>query len=191
PFYRRTPHAPEVWKGLSDIHARGWQVDPRKTLQKVNDNMNRYHGLCLSFCCMAVVTGWSQPDIQERWQQQWTQVQNGNQITLPEGTFHFTEPLSFDGQTAVQIKGAGMGKTILSVAGQTAESAAIRITNSENIRMEGFTILDPNGDGIKTKDVWNIQFLFIEVKRSDGHTPDRTGSGLHPVECQRVLLYEC
>ncbi|HLF65276.1 MAG TPA: hypothetical protein VI603_16035, partial [Saprospiraceae bacterium] len=108
----------------------------------------------------------SQPEIQEEWQEQWILVEDGSTINLPEGTFHFTRTLSLEGKKKIHIKGAGMGKTVLSFAGQIEGGEGVRITNSENIRLEGFTVLDTKGDGIKAQHVYDIQFLFVEARWS-------------------------
>lgn len=148
------------------------------------------------FGLVCVLTSWlpiayGQPEIQQAWQEEWILAKDGETINLPEGTFHFTRTLSLDGKHKVHIKGAGMGKTILSFAGQIEGGEGVRITNSESIRLEGFTVVDTKGDGIKAQNVHDIQFLFVEAKWS-GEPDEKNGAyGLYPVQCQRVLLYEC
>ena len=132
----------------------------------------------------------SQPEIQEEWQEQWILVEDGSTINLPEGTFHFTRTLSLEGKKKIHIKGAGMGKTVLSFAGQIEGGEGVRITNSENIRLEGFTVLDTKGDGIKAQHVYDIQFLFVEARWSGKPDKENGAYGLYPVQSQRVLLYE-
>ncbi len=53
----------------------------------------------------------------------------GDVLMLPEGTFEFQRPLSLDGVSKVAIKGAGMGKTILSFAGQLEGAEGLLIKN--------------------------------------------------------------
>ncbi len=131
-----------------------------------------------------------QPEIQQAWQEEWILVEDGSTINLPEGIFHFTRTLSLEGKKKIHIKGAGMGKTILSFAGQIEGGEGIRITNSEGIRLEGFTVIDSKGDGIKAQHVNDIQFLFVEAKWSGKPDKENGAYGLYPVQCQRVLLYE-
>ena len=145
--------------------------------------------MIISTCCGAHALQ-SQPDIQQAWQEEWILAKDGSTITLPEGTFHFTRTLSMDGKKKVHIKGAGMGKTVLSFAGQIEGGEGIRVTNSESIRLEGFTVMDTKGDGIKTQHVYDVQFLFVEAKWSGKPDAENGSYGLYPVQCQRVLLYE-
>lgn len=145
--------------------------------------------ICIFTFCWLWVTG--QPEIQTAWQEQWIAAENGSTITLPEGTFYFTRTLSLEGKHDIHIKGAGIGKTILSFAGQIDGGEGVRITNGENIRLEGFTVLDSKGDGIKAQHVYNIQFLFVEAAWSGKPDKENGAYGLYPVQCQRVLMYEC
>jgi parallel beta-helix repeat protein len=128
---------------------------------------------------------------QSGWQEDWNHLKNGGVINIPEGTFHLSESLTLEGKKDVQIKGAGMGKTILVFNGKNSGRAAIRITNSENIRLDGFTVVDPAGDGFYADAVRNVQFLFLEVRWNVAGASHGNGSGIHSDRSQRVLFFEC
>jgi parallel beta-helix repeat protein len=141
--------------------------------------------------CSFILQVSAQPDIQSAWQEQWILAEDGASINLPEGTFHFTRTLSLEGKKRIHIKGAGMGKTVLSFAHQIEGGEGIRITNCESIKLEGFSVLDTKGDGVKAQNVHDIQFLFVEARWSGKPDEENGAYGLYPVQCQRVLLYEC
>ena len=56
----------------------------------------------------------AQPNIQSSWQEEWALLEDGGTITLPEGTFTFTEALLLEGKKNIHITGAGMGLALFS-----------------------------------------------------------------------------
>jgi parallel beta-helix repeat protein len=127
-------------------------------------------------------------DVQKQLQTQFIMVEDGETITLKEGMFKLIGTLSMDGKKNVTIKGAGMDKTILSWTGQTEGAEGIKITDSENITLEGFTVQDAKGDLIKVQGVKGITFRKIKAEWTGEPKAQNGGYGLYPVQCEKVLI---
>ena len=78
-------------------------------------------------------------------------AKDSSTIKLPEGHFLFSQSLSLDDKKHLTIKGEGMDKTVLSFKGQQQGAEGIKITNSQNIILEDFSIEDAAGDNLKVK----------------------------------------
>ena len=87
-------------------------------------------------------------DIEKQLQTQLILSQDGDTIRIGEGHFKFNASLTMDARKDIVIKGAGRDKTFLSFKGQQEGAEGIKITNSENISLEDFTIQDTKGDCI-------------------------------------------
>ncbi|WP_266368979.1 parallel beta-helix domain-containing protein [Tellurirhabdus rosea] len=144
----------------------------------------------LLFCCL-LATAHAQGDAQKRFQKALIMAEDGEVITLDEGTFRFTGSLSMDGKKRVTIRGKGQQKTILNFKGQTEGAEGIRVDNSENITIEDLTIQDTKGDCIKTMNVNGITFRNVTVEWTGLPGPDNGSYGLYPVQCQNVLIENC
>ena len=112
-------------------------------------------------------------------------------ILLPEGKFEFERPLSLDGVPNVTIKGAGMGKTILSFKGQIEGAEGMLIKNVEGLTLEGFTVADTKGDAIKVQACKNVTMRDMETTWTGGALSSNGGYGLYPVSCTNVLMEKC
>lgn len=110
----------------------------------------------------------------------------GDVIEIGEGRFDFTDPLSLDIDN-VTIKGAGPDKTFLSFKGQTAAGEGLLIT-SDGVTVEGFTMEDPKGDGIKSKGSDTISFKDLKVVWTGGPLATNGAYGVYPVESKNVLI---
>jgi len=117
--------------------------------------------------------------------------QDGDTIRIGEGYFQFTASLAMDARKDIVIKGAGRDKTFLSFKGQQEGAEGIKITNSENIALEDFTIRDTKGDCIK---VQKTKKLLLKNLRAEwtGKPRETNGSyGFYPVDCDSVLIESC
>ena len=90
----------------------------------------------------------------------------GDVIEIGEGIFDFTEGLSLDVDN-VTLRGAGIGKTILSFKGQKGAGEGLLVT-SDGVTLTGFTMQDTKGDGIKSKDADNITYKDLKVEWTGG-----------------------
>ncbi|HFA47646.1 MAG TPA: hypothetical protein ENJ95_01360 [Bacteroidetes bacterium] len=115
----------------------------------------------------------------------------GETILLPAGQFEFQRPLSLDAVANVSIKGAGMGKTILSFKNQLEGAEGLIVKNTEGLTLEGFTVADTKGDAIKVQACKNVTFRGMEATWTGGAKTSNGGYGLYPVSCTNVLLEKC
>jgi parallel beta-helix repeat protein len=141
--------------------------------------------LCLSLSVYA------QKEMQKKFQTMLIEVEDGETIDLPEGTFYFDGSLSMDDKSGVIIRGAGLDKTILSFKGQITGAEGLKITNGKNIVIENLTVNDAKGDGIKVQLVDGIVMRNVKVGWTGGANEKNGGYGLYPVQCTQVLIENC
>ena len=79
-------------------------------------------------------------------------------IQLEEGHFIFKNSLILDSKKSITLRGRGIDKTVLSFKIQENGSEGLKITNSQNIILEDFTIEDAAGDNIKVTNTKGIKF---------------------------------
>ena len=118
-------------------------------------------------------------------------AKDGDVIQLPEGTFTFNRSISLEGVPNVTIKGAGMGKTILSFKDQIEGAQGLLVKTSDNITLENFTVADTKGDAIKVQACKGVTFRRVETTWTGGAKQENGGYGLYPVSCQNVLMESC
>ena len=133
----------------------------------------------------------SQKDFQKKYQSLFILAESGDVIELPEGIFQLTNTLSLEGKKKVTIRGKGMNKTILSFKNQTDGAEGIRVSDGTEILLEGFTVQDAKGDGIKTMHVKGITFHDVKTEWTGTPGPDNGGYGLYPVQCEGVIIDQC
>lgn len=110
----------------------------------------------------------------------------GDVIEIGEGRFDFTDSLSLD-VDKVTLKGAGQDKTFISFKGQTGAGEGLLIT-SDGVTVEGFTMEDAKGDGIKSKGSDVISFKNLKVVWTGGPLATNGAYGVYPVESKNVLI---
>jgi parallel beta-helix repeat protein len=143
------------------------------------------------FACLLTAPLLAQPDVQKKIQTELILADDGATIELPAGTFLLQSSLSLQDKNNITIRGAGVGKTVLSFKGQTEGAEGLRVTNGKNITIENLTIQDTKGDCIKTMNVAGITFRNVRVEWT-GEPKETNGSyGLYPVQCQNVTIESC
>ena len=115
----------------------------------------------------------------------------GDTIKIDAGFFPILGTLSMEGKENIVIKGSGINSTILSFASQVEGAQGISITNCNNITLEGFTIEDAKGDGIKCQYVDGIIFRRIKVQWLGGPSSTNGAYGLYPVQSENILIEHC
>ncbi len=129
--------------------------------------------------------------IQKDLQTQFITIEDSSVINLPEGHFMFSKALLLDGKNNVTIKGAGVDKTILSFADQLEGAEGMKISNSTNITMEGFTVEDAVGDNIKVTDTKGLTLRKIKSHWT-GKPDEKNGAyAFYPVLSKNVLIENC
>mgnify|MGYP006402104643 CR=1 FL=1 len=101
-------------------------------------------------------------DFPARLQTALIEAEEGATIALPAGTFRMSDGLSLD-VDGVTIRGAGQGETILDFSGQRGSGEGLLVT-SDDVTLEGFTIQETKGDGIKSKDADRIIYRDLTVE---------------------------
>ncbi|HAA12901.1 MAG TPA: hypothetical protein DCE41_14895 [Cytophagales bacterium] len=130
-------------------------------------------------------------DIQKELQTQLILAEAGDVIEIPAGHFMFTRGLSMDRKSNITIRGAGMSETVLSFDDQEEGAEGLKITNGENITLEGFTILDSKGDAIKTQYITGLTFRDVKTAWSGRPKKSNGAYGFYPVQCSNILIEEC
>ena len=142
-------------------------------------------------CVFFSIQAFSQADVQKKLQKQLILAEAGAVIELPEGVFEFTNTLSLEEKKNITIRGKGMNKTTLSFKGQTDGAEGLRVSNCDDIVLEGFSVMDAKGDAIKTMHVNNITFRDVKTAWSGTPGPANGGYGFYPVQCNGVTIEQC
>lgn len=135
--------------------------------------------------------GFAQKNIQKKLQTQFIMVKDGGTVELEAGTFTLSKSLWMDGRKNVTIKGKGMDKTILTFKGQKEGAEGIKITNGQNIVIEGLTVQDTKGDAIKVQNTRGITFRKVKTEWTGKPKKSNGAYGLYPVMCKKVLIEYC
>lgn len=114
------------------------------------------------------------------------EAEPGGVVELPAGQIDLVDGLSLD-VAGVTIKGAGQDATILDFSGQTGAGEGLLVT-SDDVTLEGFTIRDTKGDGIKSKGADRISYRDLTVEWTGGPDEDNGAYGVYPVESTDVLV---
>jgi len=145
----------------------------------------------LAFALFWITLVQAQDSIYKELQTQLILANDGDTLELPAGIFYFKKSLSMEGKNNVTIRGKGIGKTVFNFKQQRAGAEGIRVTNGNNITLEGFTVQDASGDAIKVNEVEGVVFRRIRTEWMG--TPKATNGayGLYPVVCHRILVEYC
>src|SRR4029453_12469391 len=89
----------------------------------------------------------------------------------------------------VTIRGRGIDKTILDFAGQEAGTGGegMQVT-SNGFTIEGLTVQNTRGDGIKVEGADKVTFCNIFVNWVGDPKTDNGAYGIYPVQCSNVLV---
>ena len=110
----------------------------------------------------------------------------GSVIELPEGTFEMTGTLSLTVPN-VTIRGKGIGKTVLSYSNQNTGAAGILATGN-NFTLEGLTVQNTKGDGVKINGVEGVTIRNVRAEWTGGPNEKNGSYGIYPVQCKNVLI---
>jgi parallel beta-helix repeat protein len=126
---------------------------------------------------------------QKKLQEQLLDAKPGSVVEIPAGTYRLTSGLTLRGN-GVTIRGAGMDKTILSFKGQVTGPEGMLVYAS-NFTIEGLTIEDSKGDGLKINDGDNITIRKVKVQWTGGSKVTNGAYGIYPVKTKNVLIEDC
>ncbi len=117
--------------------------------------------------------------------EQFIDAKDGSVIKLPEGKFEFTQALSISANN-VTVRGAGMGKTVLSFKGQNTGNGID--ATGKGLTFEDFAILDSKADGLKVQNCEDLVIRRLSVDWSGPVKETNGGYGVYPVACKRILV---
>ena len=117
-------------------------------------------------------------------------AEDSSTITIPEGFYALQTQLILDNKRQVQIKGAGMDKTVLSFRGLKSGGEGVKIVGN-NILIEDLSIEDAPGDGLKAQHSDGITFRRINVTWTNGDKSKNGTYAIYPVQCKNVVIDEC
>ena len=146
--------------------------------------------LCCCFLSIEFQT-FGQLAMEKKLQTQFLLAEDNSIIELPEGNFQLSKTLSLEGKKNIIIRGKGIDKTTLNFLGQTTGAEGIKISNSENIKLENFTAQNAKGDLIKTVEVKSITFKNIKAEWTNGPKSTNGSYALYPVLCENVTIDSC
>jgi parallel beta-helix repeat protein len=126
---------------------------------------------------------------QKNLQEQLLDAKPGSVITIPAGKYHLTSNLILRAN-GVTIRGQGMDKTVLSFKGQVAGPEGMLVYGNDFL-IEGLTIEDSKGDGLKINDGENITIRKVKVQWTGGPKVSNGAYGIYPVKTKNVLIEDC
>src|SRR5580704_408052 len=142
--------------------------------------------LLLSSCARKEGVIAAGPNFEKDLQTALIEAKPGAVITLPEGTLQMTGTLSLTVPN-VTIRGQGIGKTVLSYKNQKTGAAGIQATG-DHFTLEGLTVQDTKGDGVKINDVDGVTIRKVRAEWTGGPNEKNGSYGIYPVKCKNVLI---
>ena len=128
------------------------------------------------------------------------EAREGDTIEFCEGRFDLDTGLIIHGRRGVTVRGQGMRKTILNFKNSDS-SEGLNVSFSDGIVLEGFSVEDTPGNGIRLFRSRSVTMRDIRASWSDaegfedepGYTPraENGAYGLYPVETENVLIENC
>ena len=123
---------------------------------------------------------------QKKLQEQLLDAQPGAVVEVPAGSYHLDRGLSLR-TNGVTIRGAGVDKTILSFRDQVSGPEGL-VVQANDFTIEGLTIEDSKGDGLKINSGENITIRAVRVRWTDGPKTSNGAYGIYPVKTKNVLI---
>jgi parallel beta-helix repeat protein len=130
-------------------------------------------------------------DFQNKLLEKCIMAEDGGTIEIPEGKFLMKKPLSIDGKKHVTIRGAGVGKSLLSFLHQSEGGEGLLVTNCNDITIEDFTIQDSKGNNIKLINCDTIAIRKMNSTWTSGSDSTNGDYAYYPVQCKNLLMEEC
>jgi parallel beta-helix repeat protein len=133
----------------------------------------------------------AQSDVYRELQTRLQTAEDGEIISLPEGTFRLQRQLWLDDKRGITIRGAGADKTILDFSGQADGAEGLKVTRCQAVTLEDFHIINTSGDAIKVQETQGITIRRVATGWTGKPGPKNGGYGLYPVQCSNVLIEFC
>lgn len=111
-------------------------------------------------------------------------------ILIPAAHLKMQKPLILEGVNKVTLRGEGIDKSILDFSSLKEGKDGLRI-KSNGVILEGFTVLDSKGDGIRVFDSEDVKMLNLKVEWTQGSDSATQSSALSALNCTRILVEHC
>ena len=146
------------------------------------------HGSTLALLFATLLAGCSQSpaNFQKQLQEQLIKAKPGDVIAIPEGKFQLDRTLSLTADK-VTIRGQGMGKSILSFAGQKEGGSGL-LVKANDFTIEDVAIEDTAGDGLTVQGGNNITVRRVRVEWTRGPNTSNGPYAIYPTQCKNVLV---
>lgn len=129
------------------------------------------------------------PSFETKLQEQLLDAKPGSVVTIPAGKYALSRSLSVAAD-GVTIKGAGMGKSILSFARQKSGAEGLLVTG-DDFTLQDLAIEDSKGDALKINGTKNAVMRRVRAEWTGGAKTSNGAYGLYPVQVTNVLIEEC
>jgi parallel beta-helix repeat protein len=126
------------------------------------------------------------PDAAQKLQEALILAEPGDVVQIGAGRIELTDGLSLDAN-GVTVKGAGRDATVLDFTGQQGAGEGLLVT-SDDVTLADFAVLNPHGDGIKSKGANHIVYRRVRVEWTGGPKETNGAYGIYPVESTGVLV---
>lgn len=126
------------------------------------------------------------PNFEAKLQEQLLDAKPGTIVAIPAGKFAISRSLSV-AVPGVTIRGAGMGKSILSFARQTSGAEGLLVTG-DDFTLEDVAIEDSKGDALKINGTKNAVMRRVRAEWTGGPKTSNGAYGLYPVQVTNVLI---
>jgi parallel beta-helix repeat protein len=114
----------------------------------------------------------------------------GQTLCLAAGTYSFTDELALN-TDGISLLGAGMDETILDFAGQETGGNGIKVQNVEGFRIQGMTLVDMAGDGVRVDRGTNLVFRQLRIYWRGGSASDNGAYAVYPTQSENILIEDC
>lgn len=126
---------------------------------------------------------------QDELMQQLILAQPGDVIEIPPGHHRFDTELSLTVDD-VTLKGTSPETTNLDFSEQRSGAEGLLVTGNR-VLLEGFTITNTKGDGIKAISVQGLTIRNMHVRWTGEQVSSNGGYGLYPVKSANILIEDC
>jgi parallel beta-helix repeat protein len=124
-----------------------------------------------------------------RLQEQLLDAKPGSVVVIPAGRYALSRGLSVTA-TGVTIRGAGMGRSILSFADQKSGAEGVLVTG-DDFTIEDVGLEDSKGDALKINGTRNAVIRRVRAEWTGGARASNGAYGLYPVQVTNVLIEGC